>query len=115
MKKYNSKNLFIYIMKAFGEYITMEELKQMQKILFSQYHNEHDKIIELEYFELQYHKIKHKALEEQFIQMLDSQDEPIALGGVLYPYSYVYESIDSVSYEIEKNDYITNIMESYEN
>lgn len=102
-------------MKVFEEYITIQDLKAMQKIINDHHHREElDKILELEDFEMNFYKMKLKDLKNDFIQMLDECYKPIKINGIFYPYSVAFEKMDSVAFEIAFYDYVADIMEKYE-
>lgn len=112
--KRNSTQLFIYILKVFGDYITIQDLKEMQSILHSKHENEHDKIYSLENYEFKFYKLKVKDLKNDFIEMLDSCYRPIRINGTNYPYSVVFETMDEMAFTIAFDDYVAEIMEELE-
>lgn len=55
--------------------------------------------------------INYNDYKESFNEYLDEIYAPIIICGVEWSYSYVYEQIDAMSYEIELIDWVDEMME----
>lgn len=48
---------------------------------------------------------------ESFDEFLDEVNEPIEIMGIKYDASYVFYQVDPIAYDIEMNEYFSNVFE----
>lgn len=108
------KNLLFKLFENHGDIIDTKSTEEIVRFVSNDRIREEEKIEFLKRRASFYYEMKREKAEAMFDDMLDSTYSDVVIGGISYPYSFVYQRVDKVAYEIEKNEFIQYELEDIE-